>query len=98
MAIVTHPRIWVPPTPLEVALDAVQGWFEASGFEPIGEGPDHLKVLAAFVRSGQVAGPRIHDGRIAAICESHGVRELWTVDRDFGRFSIRTVNPLVQKT
>ena len=28
----------------------------------------------------------------------HGVRELWTADRDFGRFSgLRVANPLVRK-
>jgi uncharacterized protein len=37
-----------------------------------------------------------HDARIAAICLQHGVREFWTVDRDFSRFSnFRTRNPLI---
>jgi predicted nucleic acid-binding protein len=38
----------------------------------------------------------VHDARIAALCAAHGVRELWSADRDFGRFSSsRTVrNPL----
>lgn len=41
-------------------------------------------------------GPRVHDARIAAICLSHGVDELWTADRDFSRFPGLTVkNPLV---
>jgi len=95
LAIVTHPRIWSPPTPLEIALDAVRGWFEASGFEPIGEGADHLDVLAETLVAGRAVGPRVHDGRIAAICEAHGVQELWSADRDFGRFRITTVNPIL---
>jgi hypothetical protein len=34
--------------------------------------------------------------RIAALCESHGVTELWSADRDFSRFAGLTVrNPLV---
>jgi predicted nucleic acid-binding protein len=28
----------------------------------------------------------VHDARIVAICVSHGVRELLTMDRDFNRF------------
>ena len=33
---------------------------------------------------------------IAALCLAHGVRELWTHDRDFGRFPALAVrNPLV---
>jgi uncharacterized protein len=37
----------------------------------------------------------VHDARIAALCAGHGVRELWTVDRDFSRFpGLTTRNPL----
>jgi predicted nucleic acid-binding protein len=39
----------------------------------------------------------VHDARVAALCRHHGVRELWTADRDFSRFqglSIR--NPLAE--
>ena len=39
----------------------------------------------------------VHDARIAALCLSHGVRELWSADRDFSRFpALRTRNPLVE--
>jgi hypothetical protein len=38
----------------------------------------------------------VHDARIAAICLDHGVDELWTCDRDFGRFpDLRIRNPLI---
>jgi uncharacterized protein len=38
----------------------------------------------------------IHDARIAALCVLHGVSELWSADRDFGRFSqLRVRNPLI---
>jgi predicted nucleic acid-binding protein len=31
-----------------------------------------------------------------AICREHGVREIWSADRDFSRFKgMRTRNPLV---
>jgi predicted nucleic acid-binding protein len=37
----------------------------------------------------------VHDARVAALCLAHGVRELWTQDRDFGRFpELKIVNPL----
>jgi predicted nucleic acid-binding protein len=39
----------------------------------------------------------VHDARIAALCLSHGVRELWSADRDFSRFPALPVrNPLVR--
>ncbi len=41
-------------------------------------------------------GAAIHDARIAAICLSHGVAELWSADRDFSRFPTLSVrNPLM---
>ena len=37
----------------------------------------------------------VHDARVAALCIAHGVTELWTADRDFGRFpDLVTRNPL----
>jgi predicted nucleic acid-binding protein len=40
----------------------------------------------------------VHDARIAALCLSHGVCELWSADRDFSRFpALRTRNPLVRQ-
>jgi predicted nucleic acid-binding protein len=37
----------------------------------------------------------VHDAHIAALLVEHGVRELWTLDRDFARFAgIRLVDPL----
>jgi len=35
-----------------------------------------------------VNGARIHDARVAALCVSHGIRELWTADHDFSLFPI----------
>jgi predicted nucleic acid-binding protein len=40
--------------------------------------------------------PQVHDARVAAPCRQHGVRELWSADRDFGRFAgLAVTNPLV---
>jgi predicted nucleic acid-binding protein len=62
----------------------------------LAEGQDHLPRLHRLLLEGQVNGPAVHDARIAAICLSHGVRLLWTADRDFSRYpSLRTLNPLV---
>jgi predicted nucleic acid-binding protein len=41
-------------------------------------------------------GGAVHDARIAALCERHGVRTLLTADRDFSRFpALKTRNPLL---
>lgn len=95
LAIATHPRIWDPPTPAAAALDQVDAWMESPTLVLIAEGAEHWNVLREQVTAGRIAGPRVHDARIAALCLAHGVRELWTADRDFSRFpALAAVNPL----
>lgn len=96
LAIATHPRIWDPPTPIPAALDQVDAWLESPSLTLLSEGPDHWDELRALIEPGRIAGPRVHDARIAALCLAHGVRELWTADRDFSRVpALATTNPLV---
>jgi toxin-antitoxin system PIN domain toxin len=96
LAIVTHPRIYSPPTPLENAIDQVEAWLESPTLVVLSESEDYWLLLRATLLSGRVSGPQVHDARIVTVCQQHGVSELWSADRDFGRFSGLTVrNPLV---
>jgi toxin-antitoxin system PIN domain toxin len=98
LAVVTHPRIYDPPTPVRRALEQVEIWIESPTLTLLAESEDHWRELRAIVAAAQITGPRIHDARIAALCTQHGVRELWSVDRDFSRFpGLRTVNPLLDR-
>lgn len=93
---VTDPRIYEDPTPLDVAIEQVRIWQDAPSTRFLSESGRHLDVLAEIATAGHVRGAMIHDARIAAICLEHSVSELWTADRDFGRFpSLKTRNPLV---
>ena len=96
LAIVTHPRIYSPPTPLENAVDQVEAWLESPTLVVLSESADYWPLLRSTLLSGRVSGPQVHDARIVTVCQQHGVSELWSADRDFGRFSGLTVrNPLV---
>jgi len=96
LAIVTHPRIFAPPTPIEDALATVDGWLSSSSVVLLGEGEGYWESLARIVRAAHVVGPQLHDARIAALCIHHGVDELWSADRDFSRFAeLRVKNPLL---
>ncbi|HMP74178.1 MAG TPA: PIN domain-containing protein [Kiritimatiellia bacterium] len=96
VAIVTHPRIYDPPTPLFKALQAMAVWLEAPSCRLLSEGPGYWETLKHVAHAAKSCGPKVHDARIAALCLHHGVRELWTADRDFSRFSdLRTKNPLI---
>jgi hypothetical protein len=96
LAIVTHPRIFAPPTPLERAIDQVEAWMESPTLRVLGESPAYWRAFRDLALAGKLAGPVVHDGRVAALCVDHGVAELWSADRDFNRFPGLTVrNPLI---
>jgi toxin-antitoxin system PIN domain toxin len=96
LAIVTHPRIYAPPTPLGAAVGQVDAWLESPSLTLLSEGEGYWPELQGAIREGRITGPQAHDARIVALCRLHGVRELWTADRDFGRFPGLTArNPLV---
>lgn len=96
LAIVTHPRIFSPPTPLAAAFDQVDAWLESPSLTLFAESDGYWSSLREMLTRGRIAGPRVHDARVAAICAQHGVREIWSADRDFGRFpGIAVVNPLL---
>lgn len=96
-AIVTHPRIYLPPTPVAAALEQVDAWLQSPSLVLLAESDKHWAQLRALLSSAKVAGPAVHDARIAALCIQHGVRKLWTADRDFGRYpALKVVNPLVR--
>jgi toxin-antitoxin system PIN domain toxin len=96
LAIATNARIFREPSPLDVALRAVEDLLDEGNAVLLAEGDDHLERLAGLLRRGGISGGAVHDARIAAICLSHGVNELWSADRDFGRFpDLRVRNPLV---
>jgi len=93
---VTHSRVFRPPTPLEGAIAQVEAWMASPSLVLLAEGPAYWTELRDVLRSGRIAGPQVHDARIAALCRDHGVRELWTADRDFSRFDGLVVrNPLL---
>lgn len=95
LAIVTHPKVFRPPSTIDEALGQVNEWMGSPSLTLGGETGGHWTTLRSRIRAAHVIGPAIHDARIAAICADHGVTELWSADRDFSRFPmLRVVNPL----
>jgi uncharacterized protein len=97
LAIVTNPRIYNPPTPLASALDQIDSWLESPTLILLSESNEHWSALRGLLSSGRIAGGRVHDARVAALCIQHDIRELWSADRDFSRFpELKTINPLTR--
>jgi uncharacterized protein len=96
LAIVSHARIYAPPTPQAQAVGQVDAWLESPTLVLLTETAAHWPTLRALLVAGRVTGALVHDARVAALCRQHGVRELWSADRDFSRFAgLPVVNPLV---
>jgi toxin-antitoxin system PIN domain toxin len=95
ICVVTHPRLYLRPSTLDEALAQVDAWQEAGNLVLLAEHGRSWPLLSRLVAGAHLVGPRVYDARIAGICLAHGVHELWTADRDFGRFpELRTHNPV----
>ncbi len=94
-AIVTHPKIYQPPTPAADALIQMDAWLESPTLVLLHEGDGFWETLRPLLARSKVQGGAAHDARIAALCLRHGVKKLLSADRDFSRFpGLRTENPL----
>lgn len=95
LSVVTGGRVLERPSTPTEALAQLDAWVASPTVTLLGETPATWPALRGLVRDGNITGRRVHDARIAAICLANGVRELWTADRDYGRFpALRTRNPL----
>jgi toxin-antitoxin system PIN domain toxin len=95
LAIVTNPRIFKQPTPIDAALVQVQSWRGSPTLRLLAEEDGYWPILAELVKSNSVRAGKIHDARIAALALHHGARELLSADRDFSRMAPLVVrNPL----
>jgi toxin-antitoxin system PIN domain toxin len=96
LAIVTHLRIYRPPTPVATALRQIEIWMESPSLRLLGELQGHWGELRMVLATGKITGGAAHDPHVAAICREHGVREFWSADRDFTRIrGLLVRNPLV---
>jgi toxin-antitoxin system PIN domain toxin len=98
-AIVTHPRIYAPPSPAALAVEQIEAWMESPSLVLLAEADTYWNHLKLILHGSRAVGPQVHDARVAALCVLHGVRELWSADRDFTRFPGLSVrNPLISRT
>lgn len=96
LAIVTHPRIYAPPSTIDQATDQIDAWMESPTLTIIAESDDHWSILRDQLTAGRISGPMVHDARVAALCIGNGVSEILTADRDFDRFpGLASRNPLI---
>lgn len=44
-AIATHPKIFNPPTPTELAIEQMEAWLESPTLHLLGESPGYFEIL-----------------------------------------------------
>jgi toxin-antitoxin system PIN domain toxin len=98
LRIVTSPRIFSPPTPLDDALEFVHALRDQPNAVILAPGARHWQIFEGLCRSARVKGNLVADAYLAALAVETG-SELVTTDRDFSRFaSLRWRHPLADPT
>ena len=85
--VVTHPKIFTPPSTLDQALSALNAVLRSPSLRLLSPGERYLDLFEDCVREADARGNLAFDAQIAAVCLEHGAKHLLTVDRDFSRFS-----------
>lgn len=96
LAVTTNPKIFPDAGLPDRARAQVSAWLASPSLQLLTETPAHWATLRELLTTSRVAGPAVHDTRIAALCLSHGVTELLTLDRDFSRFPALKVRSILR--
>ena len=84
--VVTHRRVFDPPSTIAQAIDAVDALLESPSVRLLTPSAGHWSLLRASIVAGEATGNLVFDAQIAALCREHGVDRLLSDDRDFRRF------------
>ena len=96
MRVVTHGRVFNPPSTVDQAAKFIENVVAAPSCEVVQPGPEFLGHLLAAAREADASGNLMFDAQIAALCREHGIEAILTNDRDFGRFEPLRVRRLDQ--
>jgi hypothetical protein len=94
LRVVTHPRVFTPPTPVPTALGFVEAYRSQPAALSVQPGGRHWDIFTRLCRNVSARGNLVPDAYLAALAIESG-SELITTDRDFSRFpSLRWRHPL----
>jgi toxin-antitoxin system PIN domain toxin len=86
LRVVTHPRVFRPPTDMPTARAALDAVLDSPSARLLAPGPRHRALLAEAIEEGDATGNLVLDAAIVATCREHAVRTILTNDLDFRRF------------
>jgi toxin-antitoxin system PIN domain toxin len=94
LRVVTNPKVFKQPTPLERAIDFAEVLRAQPNCVPVEPGRRHWGIFTQLCRAAGVKGNLVPDAYLAALAIESGC-EWITTDRDFSRFpGLRWRHPL----
>jgi hypothetical protein len=84
--VVTHPRVFNPPSKLGDAINFVKSLNDAPSCRILRPGSGFLDHLFTVMQNADARGNLVFDAQIVALCREHGISNVLTNDRDFERF------------
>jgi toxin-antitoxin system PIN domain toxin len=86
LRVVTHPKLFDPPTAVEEAAAAIGNLLESPSLLVLTPGENFWRLLNDTIQRSGVRGNLIYDAQIVAVCREYGVADVLSEDRDFTRF------------
>jgi toxin-antitoxin system PIN domain toxin len=94
LRVVTHPRVFHPPTPLAPAVAFADAFRDRRNAVPVVPRVRHWEIFTRLCRETDARGNLVPDAWLAALAIEAGC-EFVTTDRDFARFpTLRWRHPL----
>jgi uncharacterized protein len=90
LRVVTHPRVFAPPSTLEMASSFIDRLTESPSVRWLTPGEHFWDTLRDVAAEAGASGNLLFDAQIAAVCRDAGALHLVTSDRDFARFRFLT--------
>lgn len=83
----THPSVFDQPLDPAVARRNIEGLLSRPNVRAPGEQDGFWRAFERVVEGDVVRGNLVPDAHLVALMRQHGVRTIWTADRDFARFA-----------
>jgi uncharacterized protein len=94
LRVVTHPKVFVEPSPLDAALEFVSQVRTSPNCVVLAPGERHWEIFIGLVHAAGARGNLIPDAYLAALAIEHGA-DWATTDQDYTRFpGLRWHHPL----
>lgn len=91
LRVTTHPRVFRTPWTARGAWAFVQAVLASPGLSLLLPTERHAAVAAEVIEELQgLRGNLVHDAQTAILMREHGIRQIYTRDTDFHRFSFLT--------